>query len=81
MVLVQIVLPIIGIAIFIVLQQPLPRKPFVPEVLSYFNGCASCVSFMPTQYCPAGILHNLTVWMTVRQARVREWLNASSSRH
>jgi hypothetical protein len=39
------------------------------------------VSFIPTQFCFAGILHNLTIWMAARQARVREWLNASPSRH
>src|SRR5262249_16320929 len=38
------------------------------------------VSFMPTQFCVPGILHNLVHWMAVRHARVHQWLNASPSR-
>jgi hypothetical protein len=37
-------------------------------------------SFMPTQFCVPGMLHNLTVWMAARHARVHQWLNASPSR-
>ncbi len=39
------------------------------------------VSFMPTQFCVPGIVHNLTVWMAARHARVHQWLSASPSRH
>jgi hypothetical protein len=39
------------------------------------------ICFMPTQFCRAGLLSNLTVWMATRHARVRQWLNASPSRH
>lgn len=45
------------------------------------NRALSYVSFMPTQFCVPGLLHNLTVWMVARHVRVREWLMASSSRH
>jgi hypothetical protein len=38
------------------------------------------VSFLPTQFCVPGILHNLIYWMAARHARVRQWLNASPSR-
>jgi hypothetical protein len=39
------------------------------------------ISFMPTQFCIPGLLHNLIVWMAARQARARNWLGASPSRH
>jgi hypothetical protein len=39
------------------------------------------ISFLPTQFCVAGILLNLVVWMAARQARVREWLKVPPSRH
>lgn len=42
---------------------------------------AAYVCFLPTQYCLPGLLSNLTVWMGARQARVREWLKASSTQH
>ncbi len=41
----------------------------------------SYVSFIPTQFCVPGILSNLAIWMVSRHARVREWQNASRSRH
>jgi hypothetical protein len=37
------------------------------------------VCFFPTQYCFAGLLQNLTVWMAARQYRLREWLSGSST--
>jgi hypothetical protein len=44
-----------------------------PRALAY-------VCFLPTQFCVAGILSNLTMWMAARHARVLQWLSASPSR-
>jgi hypothetical protein len=59
----------------------------VPDLPPHFgawcigNRAAAYVSFIPTQFCIPGLLHNLTIWMAARHVRVRECLKASPSRH
>ena len=45
------------------------------------NRAPAYVSFIPTQFCVPGLLHNLITWMAARHARVRECLTALRSHH
>src|SRR5262249_54134767 len=51
-----------------------------PELPPFFGAwCAgkrspAFVTFVPSQFCFPGLLHNLTTWARVRHGMVRQWL-------